>query len=477
MAAATEKLPHYVRAFARALIAVEPVSIKVPGFEPEVVGNPSGRVGRVKFEVEGDFLELHLKHRYRFALGDGPLDVWIDFYKNNRDHWRLFAFCNEGSLLSLNLTLAHKAERVVKLGQHLVFSDRTRPAEARQRAMEALCARLRALQFEVTETRDIVFPSFDAKSGEFVGTSAEAFIRDFIVAAVLKGHYMENKRYRLPERASSKLAIGKTYSRGELKALFDVRDASINNGTFHVKPYRSVWLFMTENKTPDRTQYQDALVGDELRMEGQTEGKTDRLIREHVSLGLELLLFYRKSKKEHPHGAFVYEGPFRYVSHEGARPTRFILQRERLATAVHAAKTGAAFDPDNLEDARKRAQAEVVRRPEQDMFRRALLSAYRKCAVTWCEVAVALDAAHIMPYRGEHTDHVKNGLLLRADIHRLFDERLLAVDTETMTVRIAKSLTGTIYQELEGRKLHLPDEDELRPDVRVLNRHRQEAGL
>ena len=56
-------------------------------------------------------------------------------------------------------------------------------------------------------------------------------------------------------------------------------------------------------------------------------GRTDHWIIGHKNLGLELLLFYRKSKTEHPGAGFRFEGPFEYVSHKGKHPTRFTLRR------------------------------------------------------------------------------------------------------------------------------------------------------
>lgn len=305
------------------------------------------------------------------------------------------------------------------------------------------------------------------------------------------------------ERTSSRLTIGQAYSRQDLRELFNITAASLNNGTFHVKPYRSVWLFITEHKTPDRTQYRDALVGDELRMEGQTEGKTDRLIKEHVALGLELLLFYRKSKDERLHGAFVYEGPFRYVSHDGARPTKFVLLRERGTVSVRktgadkgfeldnigdartpaelgmeAADSESAFAPPDDVDSRTRAYAAIVLRRGQAAFRKSLIEAYEgKCAVTGCDFVEALEAAHITPYRGEHTDVVTNGLLLRADIHTLFDLGHIAIDPETMSVLVSPALGGSMYRELTGRKLSVPRVPAQRPNREALQRHRQYAGL
>jgi putative restriction endonuclease len=108
--------------------------------------------------------------------------------------------------------------------------------------------------------------------------------------------------------------------------MFEITDATIKTGVFRPKGYDSIWLFVTEKKTPDRTQYVDLLNGDMLEWQGQTEGRTDGLIIEHEARGLEILVFYRKNKGEHPGAGFRYEGRFRSISHAGAHPTRFALQ-------------------------------------------------------------------------------------------------------------------------------------------------------
>ena len=68
--------------------------------------------------------------------------------------------------------------------------------------------------------------------------------------------------------------------------------------------------------------------------------------------------------------------------------------------------------------------ADTVRAPHK--FRDALIGAYAgRCAITGCSVLDILEAAHITPYLGPDTNHVTNGLLLRADLHTLFDTCLL----------------------------------------------------
>ncbi len=73
-----------------------------------------------------------------------------------------------------------------------------------------------------------------------------------------------------------------------------------------------------------------------------------------------------------------------------------------------------------------------------------------------CDAEAALEAAHIFPFRGADTNHIKNGLLLRADIHTLFDLHLISIDPHTNKVVISSSLLNTCYKELNGKPLKSP---------------------
>lgn len=136
------------------------------------------------------------------------------------------------------------------------------------------------------------------------------------------------------------------------------------------------------------------------------------------------------------------------------------------------------FTPDSMVDARQWIIASIIRRQGQPEFRKKLLEAYSgRCAVTGYDAVEALEAAHIIPYRGTHTNHPSNGLLLRADIHTLYDLGLLAIDTETLTVLIAPSLASTAYGELAGVRLRIPEEETCRPSLDALKQHRVWSGL
>lgn len=129
-------------------------------------------------------------------------------------------------------------------------------------------------------------------------------------------------------------------------------------------------------------------------------------------------------------------------------------------------------------DARRRVMAAIVRRQGRGAFRAALLTANeRRCAVTGCDVEAALQAAHILPYRGPHSNEVTNGLLLRADIHTLFDLGYLAIETAYMRLRLAPHLTTTVYGSLDGTPLRLPREPSAKPNRAALDEHRAWTGL
>jgi len=89
----------------------------------------------------------------------------------------------------------------------------------------------------------------------------------------------------------------------------------------------------------------------------------------------------------------------------------------------------------------------------------------------------ALEAAHIRPYGdgGEH--EAKNGLLLRRDIHSLFDSGYVTVTPENhfeVSRRIREEFdNGRHYYELHGRSISLPADEGARPDPAFLRWHNE----
>lgn len=282
------------------------------------------------------------------------------------------------------------------------------------------------------------------------------------------------------ERSSTQLTPGSVYTRDDLRDLFEITDATLNTGVFRPKGTTSIWLFVTREKTADRTQYRDRFEGDTLYWQGQTSGRTDGMIIEHRARGLEILVFFRERKYEHPGAGFRFLGPFAYVSHAGAGPASFVLERQSFPARVISADAADSedFDPLSAEDARNRISRTITQRRGQQAFRNALMAAYEgHCVVTDCSVHDVLEAAHIYPYRGPDTNKLTNGLLLRADLHTLFDCGLIAIDEVTMALIVAPQLRSSEYGNLHGRILRTPSNPAHRPSKNALIQHRKSTGL
>ena len=92
-------------------------------------------------------------------------------------------------------------------------------------------------------------------------------------------------------------------------------------------------------------------------------------------------------------------------------------------------------------------QAIKARRGQQT-FRKKLLDQFNStCVITGCKIIDILEAAHINPYRGEKDHHITNGLLLRADIHTLFDLDLICINPKNFNVEISDKLIGSEYEQ------------------------------
>lgn len=114
----------------------------------------------------------------------------------------------------------------------------------------------------------------------------------------------------------------------------------------------------------------------------------------------------------------------------------------------------------------------IYLRRGQPAFRRRLLAAYDgRCVVTGCNVVDALEAAHITPYSADGEYSTSNGLLMRADIHTLFDLHLLSICPATNEVLLNPRLRSA-YGQFESKLLPKPIDDADKPDKLGLTRHR-----
>jgi putative restriction endonuclease len=116
----------------------------------------------------------------------------------------------------------------------------------------------------------------------------------------------------------------------------------------------------------------------------------------------------------------------------------------------------------------------------QGSFRVLVTDAYhRRCAVTGEKTLPVLEAAHIRPYTAGGEHRVDNGLLMRSDLHTLFDRGYLTVTPEyrvEVSRRIREEFSnGRDYYALHGRTIELPEARPERPMPEFLSWHNTEV--
>jgi hypothetical protein len=124
------------------------------------------------------------------------------------------------------------------------------------------------------------------------------------------------------------------------------------------------------------------------------------------------------------------------------------------------------------EDHREREMREAYLRTGQAKFREALLKNYKqRCCITGCSVPEALEAAHIAAYRGEGFNHIQNGLLMRGDLHSLFDRYMFSVNPNDLRLVLSTKLNSdSSYSSLEGVCLDI-ESTSVKPSKRALEIH------
>ena len=156
----------------------------------------------------------------------------------------------------------------------------------------------------------------------------------------------------------------------------------------------------------------------------------------------------------------------------GCLPTSWDVQLISTQTSLDKLSDDVTFDPSDKIDAREKVLKEIAQRRGQKKFRQSLLKAYEgACAVSQTTVEAVLEAAHITPYLGDSTNHISNGLILRSDLHTLFDLNLLKISPETGRVKISPSLAATPYWNYNNRKIFLPAKAADRPSTLALAQH------
>jgi len=154
---------------------------------------------------DGDLLRE--RHEYTFPFGStGHVQISLQLYLNVLDHYRLFAYTRagetQGMTFSVNLTTQKEAPTIIFLEQSISFKERYPDApdggaQRRRQKQILLCDILRRLGMDVDDNCRLVLGVFDPEKQTLLDASGEDFLNNFIVTALLKGHFQGNKGYEL----------------------------------------------------------------------------------------------------------------------------------------------------------------------------------------------------------------------------------------------------------------------------------------
>ena len=93
-------------------------------------------------------------------------------------------------------------------------------------------------------------------------------------------------------------------------------------------------------------------------------------------------------------------------------------------------------------------------RKGQPRFRKNLIELFSgKCVITNCSIIEVLEAAHIVKHSISGINHSSNGLLLRSDIHSLFDTNKIKINPNSFKVEVDDSLKNSNYWQYNGKKI------------------------
>lgn len=160
------------------------------------------------------------------------------------------------------------------------------------------------------------------------------------------------------------------------------------------------------------------------------------------------------------------------------------LELMRLAINAHTstplnfcADSPAGSRTEAADDDGRRVTVTRAARRYQAQFKLKLLELYDyACAITGETVPEVLEAAHISEHSASGVNDSRNGLLLRSDLHRLFDKGLIAIEPTSAKVVVSAILAHSTYQQYNGRILRAR-KDNSQPDPAYLEQRWVRAQL
>lgn len=95
-------------------------------------------------------------------------------------------------------------------------------------------------------------------------------------------------------------------------------------------------------------------------------------------------------------------------------------------------------------------------RTQQEQFRRDLINKYNKCIITGSSCLTELEAAHIVNFRDDNSNNnIDNGLLLKSNIHKTFDDNLWCINPKSLLIEVKNNIDAGEIMNYNGTKINI----------------------
>ncbi|WP_055073908.1 HNH endonuclease [Pseudanabaena sp. 'Roaring Creek'] len=283
--------------------------------------------------------------------------------------------------------------------------------------------------------------------------------------------------------------VNHTYTRKEIKQTVGV-DENNKGGDWDTgyTSHEGDWFIFANIGKSGTTghDYHNQWIENKYKLEWYTKG--NRALHNETTINLlspdtNKYIFYRTRTTD----SFIFAGLGIAEKHEGNKPVKVLWRIETdliskssnpISTSINAERILAEpqivydvlsntarqqkeyisseesnIDSDKIESPNIMMR-QIKERRGQKQFRQSLRQVHDdKCMITGCDITDILEAAHISSYNSDYNNHITNGLLLRADIHTLFDLDLLGIEPNDLTIHLHPTVKKDDYAQYEGKRL------------------------
>lgn len=133
-----------------------------------------------------------------------------------------------------------------------------------------------------------------------------------------------------------------------------------------------------------------------------------------------------------------------------------IIRRHVRSLSIGTTDPAPDETPKSIIEERRRVLKEIALRRGQDRFRKRLIQRYgATCQISGCALPSLVEAAHVSPYALSNDNSEENGLLLRSDLHTLFDLGLLGIDPSSLKISVHPEARSAGYDQFDEAALLL----------------------